>query len=52
MKRPETFEIQVMVSGRLTTTEAETANETDLKPGQAVRIVELIGKTDYLVEPL
>lgn len=45
-------QIQVMISGRLSTVEAETAHPSALKPGQSVRLVEKIGSSDFLVEPV
>ncbi len=44
-------QIQVMISGRLTTAEAETAAGADIKPGHSVRVLERIGNSDFLVEP-
>lgn len=43
-------QIQVMINGRLSTVDAETESEVPLNPGQNVRVTELIGKTDFLVE--
>jgi hypothetical protein len=43
-------QVQVMVSGRLTTVEAETAHPEPLKTGQSVRIIDRIGESDFLVE--
>jgi hypothetical protein len=45
-------QIQVMISGRLSTVDAETAHTSDLKPGQSIRLVEKIGNADFLVEPI
>ena len=44
-------QIQVMINGRLVTAEAETDADIDFKPGQHVRVSQLIGTTDFLVEP-
>ena len=45
-------QIQVLISGRVTTADAMTDDETDLKPGQHVKVIDLVGKSDYLVESL
>lgn len=44
--------IQVMVGGRLITADAETDAPSAINPGQNVRVTGLIGKTQFLVEPL
>ena len=51
-RRGGSGQVQVIVSGRVTTAEAQTDEEEDLKPGQHVRVVKLIGKSDFLVESL
>jgi membrane protein implicated in regulation of membrane protease activity len=43
-------QIQVMINGRLATVNAETDSNHDLNPGQNVRVLKLIGSSDFLVE--
>lgn len=45
-------QIELMLQGRLMMAEAYTRAERDLKPGSKARVVELIGASTLLVEPL
>lgn len=45
-------QIELMLQGRLMMAEAYTKAERDLKPGSKARVVELIGASTLLVEPL
>lgn len=43
-------QIEVMINGRLCTVDAESDAESDLKPGQSVKVTELLGANTFLVE--
>lgn len=45
-------QIELMLQGRLMMAEAYTKAEHDLKPGSKARVVDLIGQSTLLVEPL
>ncbi len=43
-------QIEVMINSRLCTVDAETDAESELKPGQSVKVTELLGANTFLVE--
>ncbi|MEX0320622.1 MAG: NfeD family protein [Puniceicoccaceae bacterium] len=43
-------QIQVLVDGRLSTVDAQTDADEPLKPGQSVKVTELLGANTFLVE--
>lgn len=45
-------QIEVMIQGRLTTAEALQKGAPPLSQGEKVRVLEIIGKSTFLVEPL
>lgn len=45
-------QVEVMIQGRLSTAEALQKGETALSPGTKVRILDVIGQSTFIVEPL
>jgi len=45
-------QVEVMVQGRLITAEALHKNPSDIKPGTKVKVIEVLGATTLIVEPL
>ena len=45
-------QLELLVQGRLITAEAYSRTAQDLKPGSKARVIDLIGQSTLLVEPL